>query len=119
MNPLNFVLDLKTVYACISDVMLLTCDSSETLFVSDAFYGVNAGSCPDDTCCAPDDVNDCRVEVSEANADEWLNIREFCNYESECAYQYQNERLIACEGVVADYLELTYVCVSGDLVIIP
>ena len=99
--------------------MQLTCDASETLFVSEAFYGVNAGTCPGDTCCAPDDVNDCRVEVSTANSDEWLKIREFCNYESECVYQYQSEvELITCGGITSDYLELTYVCVSGEAVIL-
>ena len=72
---LKLFLDIQTVHACVSDVMQLNCDSSETLFVSEAYYGVNAGTCPDDTCCAPDDVIDCRVEVSEANEDEWLQIR--------------------------------------------
>ena len=93
--------------------MVLACQQTETIFVSSAVYGTNAGTCGSETCCEPDDVNDCRVAVSEANAEEWLNVREFCNYKSNCVYQYQNEAIVDCEDVVADYMELSYVCVSG------
>ena len=93
--------------------MVLECQADETLFISEAYYGSNSVSCGEDTCCAPDDVNDCRLSVSDVNADEWLTIRSFCNYETTCVYQYQGQELTDCGQVLADYLQLTYVCATG------
>ena len=101
------------MYGCISDVMDLTCDVDETLFIVEAFYGNNPESCASETCCAPDTVNDCRASVSDTNEQEWLRIRSFCNYESSCVYQYHGDPLSECGACLADYMELTYTCASG------
>ena len=103
------------MYGCISDVMDLTCDVDETLFIVEAFYGNNPESCASETCCAPDAVNDCRASVSDTNEEEWLKIRSFCNYESSCVYQYTGDVLSVCGAGLADYVELTYTCVSGKI----
>ena len=100
-----------TVHACIFDVMVLECDPTETLFITEAFYGSYASTCSGD-CCAPD-TSDCRVSISEENSDEWLTIRANCNYESGCVHQYQGHELIGCNQVLADYMQLTYSCASG------
>ena len=94
--------------------MSILCSPTETLLIAEAFYGANSGICPGDTCCVPDDVNDCRVAVSDVNADEWLSIRSICNYESGCDYQYQGQEFSDCGQAVADYLQLVFICASGD-----
>ena len=94
------------------------CSPSETLLIAEAYYGANSGICPGDTCCVPDDVNDCRVAVSDVNADEWLSIRSICNYESGCDYQYQGQELSECGQAVADYLQLVFICASGRFFIV-
>ena len=107
------VSDTETLHACIFDLIVIQCQPSETVFITEAFYGAYASTCSDE-CCAPDDVNDCRVSISEENSDEWLTIRSNCNYESECVHQYQGHELSGCENILADYLELTYTCASGS-----
>ena len=98
--------------------MYILCDPSETLFITNATYGVNPPECtaPAESCCAPSEPADCRATVDVINVDEWLDIRRVCNYETNCAYQFQGlPDFQACDAPRADYLELKYVCATGEI----
>ena len=110
---LHFILGTSTAFGCTSHDVDLICGTNETLFITEAFYGTNPPSCDSETCCAPNATVDCRAAVSETNEEEWLRMRSLCNYENGCSYQYRGDEFAQCGKPLADYVEMTYTCVSG------
>ena len=109
----SFISDTYTVYGCIFDVMELECAPTEYIFVLEAVHAAYDVTCPAETCCEPDQVNDCTESISSNDPDTWRLIRADCNYKSSCLFQYQGNELLPCGVALADYMMISYTCTTG------
>ena len=100
------------MYGCVFDVMELSCDVGEMIFVTEALYGAYDATCEDE-CCVPDRGVDCLESISSEDLDTWNLIRVDCNYKESCLFQYQGHELLPCSVALADYMIITYTCASG------
>ena len=95
--------------------MELECAPTEYIFVLEAVHAAYDVTCPAETCCEPDQVNDCTESISSNDPDTWRLIRADCNYKSSCLFQYQGNELLPCGVALADYMLMTYTCSPGKI----
>ena len=81
--------------------------------ITTAIYGQYYDVCNID-CCAPNPLLDCDMLVSDSSPDDWLNLLEICQNETECSFQYTGAVIDDCEmGYTADYMHIYNNCLPG------
>ena len=102
-----------TTFACLADVITISCPTDRTIFITSADYAEFPG-CPG--CCGtPHPTYHCTVPVQDARPSDWLAMKLRCDNQNTCQFQVLGSLIDECQaGYVSDYLQVYYDCLPYD-----
>ena len=105
-----------TSFACVSDIVTLSCPNNRDVFVTSAYYGKYhdyESTC--DGCCPPMPQYDCTVLIEDHRPSDWLAIKALCDNQTSCQFENFGSVIDDCEeGYLSDYAQIFYDCYPED-----